>query len=119
MTLKCVLNEQALLDRTFQALADPTRRGILARLSRGPASVSDLARPLPMSLPAVLQRLQALEAGGLVTSEKVGRVRTVSIEPKAMTAAEGWFAEQRSIWEARTDRLESYLATLQNEGEKE
>lgn len=112
-----MLNDSALLDRTFQALADPTRRGILARLSRGPASVSDLARPLPMSLPAVLQHLHALEASGLVTSEKRGRVRTVSIEPAAMTAAEHWFAEQRSIWEARADRLESYLATLQDKGE--
>ena len=112
-----MLNDSSLLDRTFQALADPTRRGMLARLSRGPASVSDLARPLPMSLPAVLQHLQALEASGLVRSEKKGRVRTVSIEPAAMNAAEGWFAEQRSIWEARADRLEDYLATLQDEGE--
>ncbi len=114
-----MLNDQSLLDRTFQALADPTRRGILARLSRGPASVSDLARPLPMSLPAVLQHLQALEASGLVSSEKQGRVRTVSIEPKAMTAAEHWFAEQRVLWEARADRLEDYLAKLQDEGDKE
>lgn len=114
-----MLNDSTLLDRTFQALADPTRRGILARLSRGPASVSDLARPLPISLPAVLQHLQALEASGLVTSAKHGRVRTVSIEPKAMTAAEAWFAEQRSLWEAQADRLDDYLAKLQNEGEKE
>lgn len=114
-----MLNDSSLLDRTFQALADPTRRGMLARLSRGPASVSDLARPLPISLPAVLQHLQALEASGLVKSEKKGRVRTVSIEPEAMGAAEQWFAEQRSIWEARADRLEDYLATLQDEGEKE
>ena len=106
------------LDATFHALADPTRRGMLARLSRGPASVSDLARPLPMSLPAVLQHLQALEAGGLVTSEKKGRVRTVRLEPATMTAAEAWFAEQRSVWEANADRLETYLATLQNEGEE-
>lgn len=112
-----MLNDSAVLDRTFQALADPTRRGILARLSRGPASVSDLARPLPMSLPAVLQHLRALEASGLVTSEKKGRVRTVSIEPATMSAAESWFAEQRSIWETRADRLESYLATLQDQGE--
>ena len=112
-----MLNDSTMLDRTFQALADPTRRGILARLSRGPASVSDLARPLPMSLPAVLQHLQALEAGGLVSSEKQGRVRTVSIEPAAMNAAENWFTEQRSNWEASADRLEDYLATLQDNGE--
>ena len=113
-----MLNDSSLLDRTFQALADPTRRGMLARLSRGPASVSDLARPLAMSLPAVLQHLQALEQSGLVKSEKKGRVRTVTIETAAMGAAERWFAEQRSVWEARADRLEDYLATLQNEGDK-
>jgi DNA-binding transcriptional ArsR family regulator len=106
------------LDRTFQALADPTRRGMLARLSRGPASVSDLARPLPISLPAVLQHLQALEASGLVRSEKKGRVRTVSIEPAAMNAAERWFAEQRSAWEARLDRLEAYLEDIKTEEKK-
>jgi DNA-binding transcriptional ArsR family regulator len=106
------------LDRTFQALADPTRRGMLARLSRGPASVSDLARPLPISLPAVLQHLQALEASGLVRSEKKGRVRTVSIEPAAMNAAERWFAEQRSAWEARLDRLEAYLEDVKAEEKK-
>ena len=110
-----MLNDSGLLDRTFQALADPTRRGMLARLSRGPASVSDLARPLPISLPAVLQHLQALEASGLVRSAKKGRVRTVEIDPGAMTAAERWFAEQRSIWEARTDRLEAYLEELKTE----
>ena len=108
-----MLNDE--LDRTFQALADPTRRGMLARLSRGPASVSDLARPLPISLPAVLQHLQALEASGLVRSEKKGRVRTVSIEPAAMNAAERWFAEQRSAWEARLDRLEAYLEDIKTE----
>ena len=113
-----MLNDSSLLDRTFQALADPTRRGMLSRLSRGPASVSDLARPFAMSLPAVLQHLQALEASGLVRSRKRGRVRTVSIEPAAMNEAERWFAEQRSVWEARADRLEDYLATLQDQGEK-
>jgi len=113
-----MLNDSSLLDRTFQALADPTRRGMLARLSRGPASVSDLARPLPMSLPAVLQHLQALEASGLVTSEKKGRVRTVRLAPATMTAAEAWFAEQRALWEANADRLETYLATLQDKGEE-
>ena len=111
-----MLNE--VLDRTFQALADPTRRGMLARLSRGPASVSDLARPLPISLPAVLQHLQALEASGLVRSEKRGRVRTVSIEPAAMNAAERWFAEQRSAWEARLDRLEAFLDDTKTEEKK-
>ena len=112
-----MLNESARLDLAFQALADPTRRGMLARLSLGPASVSELARPLPISLPAVLQHLQALEASGLVRSEKVGRVRTCRIEPKALGAAEQWIAERRAEWEKRLDRLEEFLAEIQAKGE--
>lgn len=107
-----MLNESARLDLAFQALADPTRRGMLARLSRTPASVSDLARPLRMSLPAVMQHLQMLEASGLVRSEKKGRVRTVRLEPKALGVAEHWIADRRSEWEARIDRLEDYLEEL-------
>lgn len=102
-----------LLDRTFQALADPTRRGMLARLALGPASVSELARPLAISLPAVMQHLRALEASGLVASRKTGRVRTVRIEPAAMAAAERWIADQRALWEGRLDRFEDHLATIQ------
>jgi DNA-binding transcriptional ArsR family regulator len=113
-----MLNESARLNLAFQALADPTRRRIVARLSRGPASVSELARPLPISLPAVLQHLQTLEASGLVRSEKKGRVRTCRIEPKALGRAESWIAEQRALWEGRLDRLEEYLATIKQE-EKE
>ena len=94
----------------FQALADPTRRAIVDRLSRGPASVSDLAKPLPMSLPAVVQHLQVLEASGLVRSEKTGRVRTCRIEPTALKAAEHWIAERRATWERRLDRLGDFLA---------
>jgi DNA-binding transcriptional ArsR family regulator len=109
-----VLNESPALDLAFQALADPTRRGMLARLSRGPASVSELARPLTISLPAVLQHLQMLEASGLVRSEKKGRVRTCRIEPAALAKAEGWIVEQRALWEGRLDRLEDYLATLKD-----
>ena len=108
-----MLNESARLDLAFQALADPTRRGMLARLSRGPASVSELARPLAISLPAVLQHLQALEASGLIRSEKTGRVRTCRLEPKALSAAETWIAEQRALWEAQLDRLEDFLADMQ------
>src|SRR5690349_4071025 len=108
-----MLNESARLDLAFQALADPTRRGMLARLSRGPASVSELAKPLSISLPAVLQHLQALETSGLVRSEKKGRVRTCRIEPKALGAAESWIADRRAEWEARLDRLEEFLAELQ------
>jgi uncharacterized protein YndB with AHSA1/START domain/DNA-binding transcriptional ArsR family regulator len=105
-------NQSTRLDAAFQALADPSRRGMLARLSRSPASVSELARPLRMSLPAVLQHLQVLEAGGLVRSEKKGRVRTCRIEPAALAAAEGWLAEHRALWEGRIDRLGSYLEEL-------
>ena len=106
------------LDRTFQALADPVRRAVLARLSRGPASVSELAKPFSISLPAVIQHLQALEASGLVRSEKKGRVRTVQLEPNALGAAESWIAERRAEWEAQLDRFEEYLSTLKN-GETE
>jgi len=113
-----MLNESARLDLAFQALADPTRRGMLARLSRGPASVSELARPLSISLPAVLQHVQALETSGLVKSEKKGRVRTCRIEPKALSAAEHWIAEQRALWEGRLDRLEDFLADIQAKGEE-
>ncbi len=101
---------QLALDQVFQALADPTRRGMVERLGRGPASVSELARPLAMSLPAVMQHLQVLEASGLVRSEKTGRVRTCHIEPTALRAAEVWVTSQRTAWEARLDRLGEYLA---------
>jgi len=107
-----VLNESLLLDRAFQALADPARRDMLQRLAQGPASVSELARPLPMSLPAVLQHLKLLEESGLVSSAKRGRVRTCRIEPAALTVAETWIAEQHALWEGQLDRLEDYLATL-------
>src|SRR5215204_3794081 len=98
------------LDRLFHALADPSRRLIVERLSRGPASVSELAQPLPMSLPAVIQHLHVLETSGLVRSEKVGRVRTCHIEPAALRTAEQWIAERRTSWEQRFDRLGEYLA---------
>jgi len=98
------------LDRVFQALADPTRRGMVERLVRGPASVSELSRPLAMSLPAVMQHLQVLEDAGLVRSEKTGRVRTCRIEPDALRAAEAWVTGQRTAWETKLDRLGDYLA---------
>ena len=110
-----MLNDSPQLDLAFQALADPSRRRMVAQLSRGPASVSELARPLSISLPAVLQHLQMLEASGLVRSEKKGRVRTCRIEPRALSRAESWIAEQRALWEGRLDRLEDYLATLKAE----
>ncbi|WP_374470169.1 ArsR/SmtB family transcription factor [Phenylobacterium sp.] len=98
------------LDTLFQALADPTRRAILERLSRGPASVSDLARPFDMSLPAVVQHLAVLEAAGVVRSEKVGRVRTCQLDPGGLSRAEQWINERRTAWERRLDRLGAYLA---------
>ncbi|HWI77039.1 MAG TPA: metalloregulator ArsR/SmtB family transcription factor [Sphingomicrobium sp.] len=113
-----MLNDSPKLDRAFQALADPVRRGMLARLSRGSASVSDLARPLSISLPAVLQHLKALEASGLVRSQKRGRIRTVRLEPKALSAAESWIAERRREWEAQLDRLEDYVAKLKADGDQ-
>ena len=97
-------------DRVFQALADPSRRVIVERLSHGSASVSELARPLPMSLPAVVQHLQVLETSGLVRSEKVGRVRICRLEPAALRPVEQWVSARRSTWERRLDRLGDYLA---------
>ena len=104
------------LDQVFHALADPTRRGMVERLVRGPASVSELSRPLEMSLPAVLQHLQVLEASGLVRSEKAGRVRTCRIEPDTLRAAEAWVTGQRTAWESRLDRLGDYLAGQGTDG---
>ena len=98
------------LDLLFQALADPARRAMVERLSRGPASVSALAQPLAMSLPAVMQHLRVLEASGLVRSEKVGRVRTCRIEPAALRTAERWITERQTSWERRLDRLREFLA---------
>src|SRR5882724_4696557 len=111
-----MLNKSAPLDRTFQAPADSTRRAILAELTRGPSSVSKLARPLAMSLPAVMQHLAVLEESGLVRSEKIGRVRTCRIEPKALGTAEQWISQRRLEWERRFDRLGVYLETLKKEG---
>lgn len=102
--------EPAPLDRVFHALSDPARRSMLERLSRGPASVSELARPLAMSLPAVVQHLAVLEESGLVRTEKVGRVRTCQIEAGSLQRAEQWINDRRIQWERRLDRLGGYLA---------
>jgi DNA-binding transcriptional ArsR family regulator len=110
-----MLNQSVPLDRVFHALADPSRRGMVERLCRGPASVSELARPLEMSLAAVVQHLQVLEASGLVRSEKVGRVRTCHIEPAALHTAEHWIGERRASWEHRLDRLGAFLADQPDE----
>jgi DNA-binding transcriptional ArsR family regulator len=97
------------LDRAFQALGDPTRRAIVERLAAGPASVSELAAPLPMSLPAVMLHLKVLEDSGLVASEKKGRVRTCRIQPAALSLAEQWVSERRQMWERSLDRLGAFL----------
>lgn len=107
--------QQAPLDLAFHALCDPARRAMVERLSTGPASVSDLARPLPMTLSAVVQHLKVLEEAGLVKSEKVGRVRTCSLDIGAMNRVESWIAERRRFWEQQYDQLEAYLARTASE----
>jgi DNA-binding transcriptional ArsR family regulator len=114
-----MLNQSADLDRLFQALADPARRAMLERLALGPAPVSELARPLPMSLPSAMQHLAVLEAAGLVRSEKVGRVRTCAIEPEALSEAERWINARRIEWDHRLDRLGDYLKTMEGKGESD
>jgi DNA-binding transcriptional ArsR family regulator len=111
-----MLNQSPSLDGLFHALADPARRAMVARLSRGPAPVSELARPLPMSLPSVMQHLAVLEAAGLVRSEKFGRIRTCTIQPAALSLAEQWINARRQEWEGRLDRLGDYLKTLKDGG---
>jgi DNA-binding transcriptional ArsR family regulator len=103
------------LDRVFQALADPSRRAMVERLCEGPASVSELARPFSMTLAAVVQHVQVLEASGLVRSEKVGRTRTVSIAPPALRTAEQWINQRRTTWERRLDRLGEFLEQQRSE----
>ena len=105
-----MLNHQAALDRVFHALADPTRRAMVERLSRGPASVSELAAPMAMSLAAVMQHLQVLEESRLVRTEKQGRVRTCTIDPDMLAHAEAWFTSRRTFWENQLDRLGAMLA---------
>lgn len=104
-----MLDKTTDLDRTFQALAEKTRRGMVERLTLGPASVSELAEPLAMSLAAVVQHVQVLEACGVVKTEKVGRRRMCRIEPAGITAAEQWITDRRRGWEARLDHLGDLL----------
>lgn len=110
-----MLNYQ--LDKTFAALADPTRRALVERLVQGPATVSELAKPLPMSLPAAMLHLKVLEECGLVTSQKVGRVRTCRIDPRMLSQAEQWVSERRQMWERNLDRLGAYLDEAKPEDE--
>ena len=105
-----MLNQEAVLDRVFHALADPSRRAMIDRLTRGPASVSELAEPFDMTLAAVVQHLRVLEDSGVVRTEKVGRVRTARIEPAALSTAEHWISKRKALWERRLDRLADVLA---------
>jgi DNA-binding transcriptional ArsR family regulator len=116
---KCLEQPEREIDLLFQALADPSRRAMVDRLTHGPASVSELARPLAMSLPAVVQHLHLLEASGLVHTEKLGRVRTCSIEPAALRTAESWVVERRTAWERRLDRLGDFLAGQTSKSDQE
>jgi DNA-binding transcriptional ArsR family regulator len=100
------------LTRIFQALTDPTRRAVLERLTRGPAPVSELAQPFKMALPSFVQHLQVLEHSGLVCSKKQGRVRTYTLAPQPLKAAEHWLSAQRAHWERRLDALDDFLKTL-------
>jgi DNA-binding transcriptional ArsR family regulator len=101
--------DAVLLDQTFHALSDRSRRSIVVRLSRGPASVSELAKPLGMSLPAVVHHIDVLQKSGLVRSEKVGRVRTCRLEPAPMRSVEQWIGQHRTTWENRLDQLADVL----------
>lgn len=104
-------NQAQRLDPVFKALADPTRRAVLERLSRGPAGVSDLARPFKMALPSFAQHLEVLEKCGLVRSQKQGRVRTYKLVPRRIRQAEDWLAKRRKLWETRLDQLDRFLKT--------
>jgi DNA-binding transcriptional ArsR family regulator len=112
-----MLNEVADLDRVFHALADPGRRLMLERLGQGPASVSELGRPLSMSLAAVVQHVQDLEASGLVRTQKLGRTRTCSLNAVTLRSAEQWIAQRRTLIERRLDRLGEYLAESDKENQ--
>lgn len=105
-------NYGAALDQVFLALGDPTRRAIVRRLGAGAASVTELAAPFAMALPSFMKHLGVLERSGLIRSQKQGRIRTCELEPAALKSAEGWMAEQRTLWESRTDRLAAYVERM-------
>ncbi len=112
-----MLKQSPAVDEVFRALGDDTRRDMVERLGRGPATVSELARPLDRSLSAVVQHLAVLESCGLVRSEKVGRVRTCRLEARGLQLGEDWFAGQRARWERRLDRLGEVLAAAEGHAE--
>ena len=104
-----MLERSTSADRVFQALGDPARRAMIERLSLGPQSVSELARPFEMTLAAVVQHVQVLERSGVITTEKVGRIRTCRLDPRGLAAVEHWIARRRALWERRLDRLGAFL----------
>jgi DNA-binding transcriptional ArsR family regulator len=110
-------NQMAELNLVFQALADPTRRAVVERLSRGPTATSELSQPFKMALPSFLQHLDVLQKCGLVQSRKSGRVRTYELAPNSLKAAEDWMATQRTLWEKRLDQLDSFLEDLKEQSE--
>jgi DNA-binding transcriptional ArsR family regulator len=103
------------LNGIFHALADPTRRAVLGRLGRGPASIGELARPFDMALPSFMKHIRLLEQSGWITTRKRGRVRTCAIEKRALAAADDWLSGQRALWEARFDRLDAWAEDPKND----
>ena len=103
------------IDGIFRALADPTRRRVVERLNRSPASVSELAQPFGMALPSFIEHLKVLEGCGLVRSEKIGRTRTYQLAPEPLQLAENWLAEQRTLWKRRLDQFDAYVMTLKEQ----
>ena len=108
-------NQAIALDTVFHALADPTRRAVIARLGRGPATVSELAEPFDMALPSFMKHISVLERSRLVRSRKSGRIRTCELNNKSLMAAERWFGEQRALWQSRYSNLDGLLAKLNGE----
>jgi DNA-binding transcriptional ArsR family regulator len=111
-------NFHASLDGAFHALSDPTRRAIVAQLSKRPQTVGELSRPFPVALPTLLQHIRVLEQSGLVSTEKRGRVRTCALRREGLEVTEAWLAEQRRVWEARLDQLDAYVASIHEENER-
>jgi DNA-binding transcriptional ArsR family regulator len=105
-------NKHEALDRAFGALSDPTRRAMVMRLTSGPASVGELSEPFAMAMPTLLQHVRVLEKSGLIETEKIGRVRTCSLQAEVLAGTEQWLASQRAVWEQRLDRMESYVVAL-------
>ncbi|MET3899841.1 DNA-binding transcriptional ArsR family regulator [Devosia sp. UYZn731] len=114
MILSLMAQQSEQLDGIFQALADPTRRAVLGRLGRGPASISDLAKPFDMALPSFMKHIHFLEGSGLIQTRKEGRVRTCAIDKQRFATIEAWLNDQRALWEGRTDRLEQFVLKTQD-----